>query len=82
MLYRVEGLEIWLANPSGRISSLSRDLSTRRKLCSSRYRPLKSNSGPTAPLKEAEHRGSRSHPIPHTSHSASFKDMEVFGHPT
>ncbi|GBO40102.1 hypothetical protein AVEN_122345-1 [Araneus ventricosus] len=56
-----------------RISSLSRNSSTRRALCGLALSSIKMNSGPTAPLNIGLQ---DLIPIPHTSHSASFKDME------
>ncbi|GBL71644.1 hypothetical protein AVEN_62928-1 [Araneus ventricosus] len=59
-----------------RISSLSRNSSTRRALCGLALSSIKMNSGPTASHEKANIGLQDLIPIPHTSHSASFKDME------
>ncbi|GFS68754.1 uncharacterized protein TNCV_408601 [Trichonephila clavipes] len=66
------GQSIW------RISSLSRNSSTRRALCDLALSSIKMKSGPRAPLKRRKANIGLQDliPIPHTNHRASFKDME------
>ncbi|GBL91664.1 hypothetical protein AVEN_82612-1 [Araneus ventricosus] len=75
MLYRLRSGD--LAGQSiRRISSLSRNSSTRRSLCGLALSLIKMKSGVHFTPEKANIGLQDLIPIPHTSHSASLKDME------